>query len=242
MTAGFESFPALPEQDRRDVFEAAATRLDTLPGRVEKDFWVCLILDALFNRRPKGHPRLLFKGGTSLSKAFGLIERFSEDIDLVAFRDGLGFEGKRDPTIATNLSNKKRAALSKELSVACRGYIREGLRTAIAERIDELSTGGRRYCCDPRLERRIPSLRWPAICGTQVHGTLCFVSDTRALIPTIIGTGLAVVTIVVTVLSMRTACVNTSIDDMWANIRDLWTDHVRFKQRLDAVEVAFGFG
>ena len=74
MSGNTESFLTLPEQDRRDVFEAAASRLDTLPGYVEKDFWVCLVLDALYNRLPDGHPRLLFKGGTSLSKAFGLIE------------------------------------------------------------------------------------------------------------------------------------------------------------------------
>ena len=140
MTRGFESFLALPDQDRRDVLEAAAARLDTLPSYVEKDFWVCLVLDALFNRHPEGHPRLLFKGGTSLSKAFGLIERFSEDIDLVVFRDGLGFEGERDPTVAGQLSNKKRAALFKELRAACSGYIRGALRTALASRIDELLT------------------------------------------------------------------------------------------------------
>ncbi len=139
MTGGFDSLLALPEQDRRDVFEAAASRLDTLPGYVEKDFWVCLVLDALFNRRPEGHPRLLFKGGTSLSKAFGLINRFSEDIDLVVSRDRLGFEGERDSTVASRLSNKKRAALFNELRSACSGYIRGALRTALASRIDELS-------------------------------------------------------------------------------------------------------
>ena len=141
MTGGFDSLLSLPEQDRRDVFEAAASRLDTLPGYVEKDFWVCLVLDALFNRRPEGHPRLLFKGGTSLSKAFGLINRFSEDIDLVVSRDDLGFEGERDPTVASRLSNKKRAALFNELRSACSGYIRGALRTALASRIDELSAG-----------------------------------------------------------------------------------------------------
>ena len=74
MTAdAFASFLARPEQDRRDAFAAAARRLDTVPGYVEKDFWVCLVLDLLFNRLPAGHPKLLFKGGTSLSKAFGLI-------------------------------------------------------------------------------------------------------------------------------------------------------------------------
>jgi hypothetical protein len=71
MSADFERFLKLSDQERRDVFEAAADRLDTLPSYVEKDFWVCFVLDLLFNRMPKGHPRLLFKGGTALSKAFG---------------------------------------------------------------------------------------------------------------------------------------------------------------------------
>lgn len=91
----FERFLTLPDQDRRDVFEAAADRLDTLASYVEKDFWVCLVLDALYNRLPEGHPQLLFKGGTALSKAFGLIQRFSEDIDLVVYREGLGFGADR---------------------------------------------------------------------------------------------------------------------------------------------------
>ena len=99
------------------------------------------MLDALFNRRPGGHPRILFTGGTSLSKAFGLIDRFSEDIDLVVSRDRLGFERERDPTVATRLSNKKRAALFNELRSACSRYIRGALRTALASRLDELSAG-----------------------------------------------------------------------------------------------------
>lgn len=68
------------------------------------------------------------------------------------------------------------------------------------------------------------------------HDTLRFMSDTRALISAIVGTGLAVITIVVTVLSMQIAGVNTRIDD----IRDLRADHVRFEERLDSVEVAVG--
>ena len=114
----FERFLALPDQDRRDVFEAAADRLDTLASYVEKDFWVCLVLDVLYNRLPEGHPRLLFKGGTALSKAFGLIRRFSEDIDLVVYREGLGFGADRDPTSPDGLSNKQRKALFDELRMA----------------------------------------------------------------------------------------------------------------------------
>ena len=50
MNGDFKSLLSLPEQDRRDVFEATASRLDTLPGYVEKDFWVCLVLTVLFQR------------------------------------------------------------------------------------------------------------------------------------------------------------------------------------------------
>ena len=143
MNEAFESFFSLPERGKRDVFEAAASRLDTLPSYVEKDFWVCLVLDALYNRLPGGHPKLLFKGGTSLSKAFGLIRRFSEDIDLVVHRDDLGFAGDRDPAVACNLSNGKRAALFKELGAACSSYILGDLATALATLFGEMTEGCR---------------------------------------------------------------------------------------------------
>ena len=112
-----------------------------MPGYVEKDFWVCLVLDALFNRLPASHPKLLFKGGTSLSKAFGLIQRFSEDIDLVVHRDGLGFAGDRDPTTAAGLSNKKRSALFDELAQACSAYVLGDLAAALTESIGTLTEG-----------------------------------------------------------------------------------------------------
>ena len=135
----FRSFLALSERDRRDVFETAARRLDTLSGHVEKDFWVCLVLDTLHNRLSDKHPRLLFKGGTSLSKAFGLIRRFSEDIDLVVHRGDLGFVGDRDPIIAGGLSNKKRNALFEELAQACGGYVRGDLSAALSALIGEMT-------------------------------------------------------------------------------------------------------
>jgi hypothetical protein len=55
-----------PLQDRRDLFLGAANRLGTPEANIEKDFWVCWTLDALFNPLHEGYPRLLFKGGTSL--------------------------------------------------------------------------------------------------------------------------------------------------------------------------------
>jgi predicted nucleotidyltransferase component of viral defense system len=90
MTKGFQTVLAVRERERRDLFLAAATRLGTAEQNIEKDFWVCWTLDALFNSLGVGGPRLLFKGGTSLSKGYGLIDRFSEDIDITIFREDIG--------------------------------------------------------------------------------------------------------------------------------------------------------
>ncbi len=70
---------------------------------VEKDWWVVQTLALIFEMEIGNH--LVFKGGTSLSKAWGLIDRFSEDIDLALDRKFLGVEG--------NLSKSKRTALRK---------------------------------------------------------------------------------------------------------------------------------
>lgn len=141
MSGAFEAFLALPQQDKRDLFDAVADRLDTLPSYAEKDFWVCLVLDALYNRLPDGHPRLLFKGGTSLSKAFSLIRRFSEDIDIVVYRGDLGFQGPHDPTIARDLSNRKRNDLFKQLKATCSHHVLGEMRMALAELMNRVGHG-----------------------------------------------------------------------------------------------------
>ncbi len=63
-----------------DLFFGASARLGTAVQNIEKDFWVCWTLDALFNGLEVGGPRLLFKGGTSLSKAFSLIPGFPKTL------------------------------------------------------------------------------------------------------------------------------------------------------------------
>ena len=90
---------------------------------------------------PRGHPKLLFKGGTSLSKAFDLIRRLSEDIDLVVHRDGLGFSGERDPAAARDISNKQRGALFGKLARACGAYVHGDLKGALAAAIAGMTTG-----------------------------------------------------------------------------------------------------
>jgi hypothetical protein len=98
---------------------------------VEKDFWVCWTLDALFNGLPAGCPRLLFKGGTSLSKSFGLINRFSEDIDITVFRHDLGQDASVEELEA--LSGRKRRAKLDAIKEACQAFIAGPLRRELGE-------------------------------------------------------------------------------------------------------------
>ena len=67
---------------RRELFNEVALKKRVPPVIIEKDFWVCWVLGRLFEDDAIS-PTILFKGGTSLSKVFNVIERFSEDIDLI---------------------------------------------------------------------------------------------------------------------------------------------------------------
>ena len=81
----------LPVDDRRELFHNTAAKTGLHDAIVEKDFWVCLTLDYLFHRSP-WKKSVTFKGGTSLSKGYHLISRFSEDIDLILDWRVLGYE------------------------------------------------------------------------------------------------------------------------------------------------------
>lgn len=132
MNLAFDEVLKANAETRAGLFGTTAQRLGTTPQNVEKDFWVCWTLDALFNGRDGG-PRLLFKGGTSLSKGFGLIRRFSEDIDVTVFRDDLG-EGYSLAELEEFGSTKRKKAL-KAIRQACENYINGDLLeqlTAIA--------------------------------------------------------------------------------------------------------------
>jgi hypothetical protein len=125
--------------DQRDLFATTARRMGTNERNVEKDFWVCWTLDALFNGRPEGSPRLLFKGGTSLSKAFGLIGRFSEDIDIVVFREDLGFDSDVQKLEAMGVNKRNRridaivGACHEHIYGSFRTELESNLATAIGE-------------------------------------------------------------------------------------------------------------
>ena len=72
----------LNKDDKTVLFTQTAAKMEMHPSIVEKDFWVCFLLDHLFHDC-KYKDMFVFKGGTSLSKSYHVIERFSEDIDLI---------------------------------------------------------------------------------------------------------------------------------------------------------------
>ena len=111
----------LPESDRRELFRNTADKMGLNDAIVEKDFWVCFTLDYLFHRCP-WKDAITFKGGTSLSKAFNLISRFSEDIDLILDWRVLGY-GKDEPW--EKRSNTKQDAFNKEANARAEVFLAE---------------------------------------------------------------------------------------------------------------------
>lgn len=119
--------------ERRLVFEAAAVRLGTTPAVVEKDFWVCYTLEHLFHRCPLSDV-LTFKGGTSLSKAFHLIQRFSEDVDLILDWRALGY-GRDEPWEPR--SNSAQERFKDDAARRTDAYLRDTFVPVLAKSLTE---------------------------------------------------------------------------------------------------------
>ena len=92
-------FLGLPDDVKRAAYLRAEQSRNLAAASVEKDFWVCLTLRELFSLPGIGK-NLTFKGGTSLSKAWDIIERFSEDIDIVVDKELLGLSPAEAPAAA----------------------------------------------------------------------------------------------------------------------------------------------
>src|SRR5262245_49874982 len=120
-------FLALPEDERRLYIEQAAIRRSLSPIILEKDFWVCWLLGILFESEFAGS--LVFKGGTSLSKVFGVIDRFSEDIDLSLSPTFLNL---REPGTSRNQANKWMTRAEAACGVAVQNQIGPVLEAAVA--------------------------------------------------------------------------------------------------------------
>src|SRR5258707_1165638 len=126
----------MPARERADLFAETAERKVLPEAIIEKDFWICWMLRQLFSIESLSG-RLLFKGGTSLSKIFHAINRFSEDIDLAVDYEALGFKGARDPR-REDISKTRRAAILDEMMTECRRYIGSEFLDALKTRCREI--------------------------------------------------------------------------------------------------------
>lgn len=91
-----ETFQNLEARDQREILQTAAAKCGRRSAILEKDIWLCWVLQVIFSI-PDRHP-MAFKGGTSLSKVYGIIDRFSEDVDLTL--DYRAFDDDFDPFAA----------------------------------------------------------------------------------------------------------------------------------------------
>jgi hypothetical protein len=161
-------FLSLSPEQRGLVFEQAAAGLAGHDVILEKDFWVSWLLGLLF-AQPKLAPFLVFKGGTSLSKVFGVIDRFSEDIDLCLVpefvgADAAGFEALK--------SRVKRDAAVLEMQRLCADKVQQVvlplLESAIVDALGCAPAGQWLHCeLDADAKSPILFFRYPS---TRIDG------------------------------------------------------------------------
>lgn len=118
-------FANIPPDEQVVYFQQTAEKMDLPAYLIEKDFWVCFTLRSLFSL-PNLKDCLTFKGGTSLSKVYKVIERFSEDIDFAISRESIGFGEKNSPE-ADGISGGQRNKRLKGLGEACLAKVKDEL-------------------------------------------------------------------------------------------------------------------
>ena len=142
---------SLSERERRELFLETSSRMHITNAIVEKDFWIVWVLDKLFIDKKLGEI-LMFKGGTSLSKIYGLIERYSEDIDLILDWDLLTKENPNKPRTKTQQSK-----YNKSINEKAKVYINDELLPKVSEILTP-------YCnCKMKEDGYSIDIQYPAI-------------------------------------------------------------------------------
>lgn len=135
--ACMDSVARLSDREREQLFRETSANDGRFSALIaEKDFWVCWILKKLFEG-PELQSELIFKGGTSLSKIYNAIERFSEDIDLSISRKLFGFTGENDPA-QPKMGTKERKRKLEQLHEITSDYICNSLRNNLITSIQEV--------------------------------------------------------------------------------------------------------
>jgi hypothetical protein len=124
-------FANLPDVEKQAAYAEVALRTNTLPVITEKDFWVCWLLGRIFATPGLGE-QCVFKGGTSLSKVFGIIRRFSEDIDLGLSPASLGWKESDLDNAPTHTQRRKRM---DRLMEECANFVSECFQAGLEEAV-----------------------------------------------------------------------------------------------------------
>ncbi len=125
----------LSSEERRLFFRSASDESQISFEIIEKDYWVVWTLDRLFSLNDL-QSHLTFKGGTSLSKVYRIIHRFSEDIDVSIEKGFFGFDNVNDPEKA--VSKKRQRASIEKLSNTCSDYVRGKMLVDLKSNISEV--------------------------------------------------------------------------------------------------------
>ena len=128
-----ESYLNLSEEDQKEILSSSAASLGRQASVLEKDIWVCWALQTLFSI-PEAHP-MAFKGGTSLSKVYGAIDRFSEDVDVTL--DYRHFEDEFDPH-AKGVSKNQVRKYGERLKGYVKDFAHATIVPALRAGLDEL--------------------------------------------------------------------------------------------------------
>jgi hypothetical protein len=150
-------FLKLSADERRLYIEQAAVRRNVLPVVLEKDFWVCWLLGILFESEFAGS--LVFKGGTSLSKVFGVIERFSEDIDLSV---SPAFLNLPDAGTSRNQANKWMAKAEAACGTAVRSQIGPAIEAAVEGILGKSQRAWFEFLTDPHTNSPVLLFHYPS--------------------------------------------------------------------------------
>ena len=124
----------LPKNELNAILQEVSNAEGLSKAIIEKDLWVCTVLDYLFTKSP-WRDHLAFKGGTSLSKAYNLIERFSEDIDLILDWRVIGY-GKTEPL--EERSSNQQDKLNKKILIKTSEFLQTTFIPRIKEDLSEL--------------------------------------------------------------------------------------------------------
>jgi hypothetical protein len=136
-----KEFLGFPEDRRQALFGEAATRRGVDPVIMEKDFWVCWLLALLFTDGEIA-PHLVFKGGTSLSKVFRVIDRFSEDVDLSVSPEFVEADVKAYETASSRTKHDEAMlAMQAQCAKKVQAIIQPRLEGRIAEYLGAKSKG-----------------------------------------------------------------------------------------------------